>query len=329
MIDFLLVLGSFLISTLLMGRVIAWSKSFGLVDNVNERSSHNEPTPRGGGIIIVIMTLIAGLFHMGYMMQVGDGAVPWFYVALLGGGALVAWVGLLDDRYELSAKVRLLSQCIAVAPAVYFLPHIMTFMPVWADKTIFFLLWIWFINLYNFMDGIDGLAGAEAVFLGAVLSLLSPFFKPLALVLAGSTLGFLRVNISVKRPSKIFMGDVGSTFLGFMFAGIIFYTATWETLLIFLSLTLAFSGDATFTLIKRLMQGKKPWHAHKEHFYQRAVHNVGMSHTDVVIKFTFVNIVLMLVVLGGLAAGLGPWTFLLALVVIAYPACRISKLEGK
>ncbi len=329
MIDFALVFGSFLLTALLMGRVIAWSKSFGLIDEVNKRSSHKEPTPRGGGIIIVLMTLLAGTVYAGYLMKSADGAVPWFLIALLGGGALIAFVGLMDDKHGLSAKVRLLSQVVAVAPVVYFLPHIMTFMPVWADKAIFFFLWIWFINLYNFMDGIDGLAGAQAVFLGAAMSLFSPFFKPIALVLAGSAMGFLRVNVSVKRPAKIFMGDVGSTFLGYMFAGLIFYSATWDTLLAFLALTLVFSGDATFTLIKRLMQGKKPWHAHKEHFYQRAVHNVGMSHTDVVVKATFVNTALLVAVMVGLVSGFGPWVFVVGLVIVAYPAHRISKLEGK
>ncbi|MEC9292607.1 MAG: glycosyltransferase family 4 protein [Pseudomonadota bacterium] len=329
MIDFALVFGSFLLTALLMGRVIAWSKSFGLIDEVNKRSSHKEPTPRGGGIIIVLMTLLAGIVYTGYLMKSADGAVPWFLIALLGGGALVAFVGLMDDKHGLSAKVRLLSQVVAVAPVVYFLPHIMTFMPVWADKAIFFFLWIWFINLYNFMDGIDGLAGAQAVFLGAAMSLFSPFFKPIALVIAGSSMGFLRVNVSVKRPAKIFMGDVGSTFLGYMFAGLIFYSATWDTLLAFLALTLVFSGDATFTLIKRLMQGKKPWHAHKEHFYQRAVHNVGMSHTDVVVKATFVNTALLVAVMVGLVSGFGPWVFVVGLAIVAYPAHRISKLEGK
>ncbi len=329
MIDFALGFGSFLLTALLMGRVIAWSKSFGLIDEVNKRSSHKEPTPRGGGIIIVLMTLLAGTVYAGYLMKSADGAVPWFLIALLGGGALIAFVGLMDDKHGLSAKVRLLSQVVAVAPVVYFLPHIMTFMPVWADKAIFFFLWIWFINLYNFMDGIDGLAGAQAVFLGAAMSLFSPFFKPIALVLAGSAMGFLRVNVSVKRPAKIFMGDVGSTFLGYMFAGLIFYSATWDTLLAFLALTLVFSGDATFTLIKRLMQGKKPWHAHKEHFYQRAVHNVGMSHTDVVVKATFVNTALLVAVMVGLVSGFGPWVFVVGLVIVAYPAHRISKLEGK
>ncbi len=329
MIDFALVFGSFMITTLLMGRVIRWSQSFGLVDEVTKRSSHSQPTPRGGGIAIVLMTLVAGIVYAGSLMKAADGTVPWFLIIFLAGGAFIAFVGLMDDKYELSAKVRLLSQVVAVAPVVYFLPHILTFMPLWADKVIFFLLWVWFINFYNFMDGIDGLAGAQAVFLGAALSLFSPFFKPLALVLAGSSMGFLRVNVSVKNPAKIFMGDVGSTFLGYMFAGIIFYSSTWDTLLVFLSLTLVFSGDATFTLIKRLFKGKKPWEAHKEHFYQRAVHKLGMSHTDVVVKATFTNTALLVVAMVGLMSGLGPWTCIISLAVVAYPAYRISKLEGK
>lgn len=329
MTDFLLVFGSFLLSTFLMGRVIAWCSRKGLIAKVTGRSAHRQDTPIGAGIIIAVATLVTGLVQLAIWHH-GGGEMLWFYAALLGGAGLMAVTGYFDDKNSLSPWTKIALQTFAVVPALYLMPQVFDSLPLVVDKAIFFVLWMWFINLYNFMDGIDGLAGAEAVFLGAALSLLVPVFKPLALVIAGSSLGFLRVNVSVKRPAKAFMGDTGSLFLGYIIAGMIFYAASlhWVMLFTLLTLTLVFTGDATFTLVKRMCKGKAPWTAHSEHFYQRAVHKVGMSHTDVVVKATTVNLILLVLVLFSLVAGIGPWVFLLGLFVVAYPAYKIKSLEG-
>ncbi|MHA1568589.1 MAG: MraY family glycosyltransferase, partial [Alphaproteobacteria bacterium] len=169
------------------------------------------------------------------------------------------------------------------------------------------LVWLWFINLFNFMDGIDGMAGGEAVSLGLGLFLLSTFaaldpsIGDPALLAIAAGLGFLVWNW---HPARIFLGDVGSVPLGFLFGWLLLGAAArgyWAPALI---LPLYYLADATLTLLRRLARGELVWRAHREHFYQCAVQR-GLSHAEVVLAVLAANAGLVAL---ALAAALG-WTW--------------------
>jgi Fuc2NAc and GlcNAc transferase len=256
-----------------------------LIDVPNERSSHSVPTPKGGGIAIAVVVL-TGLVLLAVLGPVG--AAP--ALALGGGGALVAAVGWLDDHYGLSAGVRLAVHVAAAAWAVAWLrgmPDLTlgeTTMHLGLAGTLLAVTGVvWATNLYNFMDGIDGLAATEAVVVGAAgWLLLASRATPLALVallVAAAAAGFLVWNWP---PARLFMGDVGSGFLGFMFGGLAVATENARALpaLLWLVLLGPFFIDATITLLRRMARGDR-WHAaHRTHAYQRAVQS-GWSHRRV------------------------------------------------
>ena len=183
-------------------------------------------------------------------------------------GLVMAIVGWLDDFKDLSVKIRFGIQFIVVLISCLFLPRIWPIIPVFIEKTILVLAWMWFINLFNFMDGTDGYAVQEAFFVCLGLFILSASVGNTTLMLAFSVLGFLRVNYS---KAKIFMGDVGSIFLGYILGGFLILSITEHSISIVqaIILTSLFSVDATYTLLKRGLQGKKVWKAHREHWYQR------------------------------------------------------------
>jgi Fuc2NAc and GlcNAc transferase len=257
-----------------------------ILDVPNERSSHRVPTPRGGGLAIVAAVLggIAAAAVLGW--------VPVrFAAAALGGGGAVAWVGWLDDRRRMSPWTRLVVQVGAAVWALAWIgvPDALTFgratLRLGLAGPVLGLLWVvWLTNLFNFMDGIDGIAAAEAVAVGTIGGALlltggRSGLAVVALILAGSALGFLYWNWS---PATIFMGDVGSGFLGFLFAILAVQSErvvavplwAWGMLLG------AFVFDATLTLVRRIIGGEV-WHAaHRSHAYQRAV-AAGRSHAVV------------------------------------------------
>jgi glycosyltransferase WbpL len=276
-----------------------------LIDVPNERSSHSMPTPKGGGIAIAVVVL-TGLALLAVLGQVG--ARP--AIALGGGGALVAAVGWLDDHHGLSAGVRLTVHVAAAAWAVAWL-HGMPDLALGqagvhlglGGALLAVLAVVWATNLYNFMDGIDGLAAAEAVVVGVVgWLLLAARATPLALVallMAAAAAGFLVWNWP---PARLFMGDVGSGFLGFMFGGLAVATENARALpaLLWLVLLGPFFVDATITLLRRMARGER-WHAaHRTHGYQRAV-QAGWSHrrvTSVVVALSGVLGVAVAVTIG-------------------------------
>ena len=259
---------------------------------VNERSSHSQPTPHGGGVAIAV-TWFIGLFYL----YVSDRIESELFYALLV-GILLSVVSYLDDLFELSAKIRLVVHAIVAFLGLYVLGgfrEIDLFFftvtnPIISNLFAFFMF-IWFINLYNFLDGIDGYAGSEALFLS--LSGFVLFGGAYFLVLAAAVLGFLVWNW---HRAKIFMGDVGSTLLGYNIAVFTIYYANEDAqnFWVWIILFGVFWFDATVTLLRRKRNAEKLSQAHKKHAYQRLV-QYGWSHSKVVLASVFVNIVLFMI----------------------------------
>ena len=260
-----------------------------LVASVNERSSHTTPTPHGGGIALCL-TWFIGLV---YLYFIGEIEPSLFYALLF--GAIISIVSFFDDIYELSPKLRLIIQATVAIGGLYFLGGFETFTfgifdiqnPILTNVFAFFMI-IWFINLYNFLDGINGYAGSEAVFLSLAGFVL--FGGNHFLVLGVAVLGFLYWNWN---KAKIFMGDVGSTLLGYNIAIFTIYYANEEAtnFWIWIILFALFWFDATLTLIRRKLNKEKLSQAHKKHAYQRLTQS-GWSHFKVTNYSIGINLIL-------------------------------------
>nr|WP_321268040.1 glycosyltransferase family 4 protein [uncultured Sulfurimonas sp.] len=260
-----------------------------LIATVNERSSHTVPTPHGGGIALAI-TWFVGL---GYLYFTEDVDPNLFYALLV--GVIISVVSFFDDLYELSAKLRLIVQGSVAILGLYFLGGFesLTFGMFDISNPIFtnifaFLLIVWFINLTNFIDGINGYVGSEFVFLSVAGFLL--FADNVFAVLGVSVLGFLFWNWN---KAKIFMGDVGSTLLGYNIAIFTLYYANNEATNFWVWIILfgLFWFDATITLIRRKLGGEQLSQAHKKHAYQR-LNQSGWSHYKVTNFSIWLNILL-------------------------------------
>ena len=264
-----------------------------LVASVNERSSHTTPTPHGGGIALCL-TWFIGLV---YLYFIGEIEPSLFYALLF--GAIISIVSFFDDIYELSPKLRLIIQATVAIGGLYFLGGFETFTfgifdisnPILTNVFAFFMI-IWFINLYNFLDGINGYAGSEAVFLALAGFVL--FGGNHFLVLGVAVLGFLYWNWN---KAKIFMGDVGSTLLGYNIAIFTIYYANQEATNFWIWIILfgLFWFDATLTLVRRKRNKEKLSQAHKKHAYQRLTQS-GWSHFKVTNYSIGINLILFAIV---------------------------------
>lgn len=285
---------AFLISAMITGFTRKYSIHKKIMDVPNERSSHFIPTPRGGGVAVVFVFLLATI-----CLKLCGNIDYNLTLALVGGGSLVSLMGYLDDVYSLKARYRIVIHFLAALWALYWLKGL----PVLDFGTWRFILngqgsfiallgIVWCINLYNFMDGIDGLAGMQGFFISVASSLTLYYLGAHQL---GFLLAFLAAALSGFTvwnwpPAKIFLGDVGSGFLGFVFAVLAIYTANQHLLplnfwLIILSI---FICDATFTLVYRAFTGQKWYSAHKEHAYQRLI-SLGLSHKQITVGIFALN----------------------------------------
>jgi UDP-N-acetylmuramyl pentapeptide phosphotransferase/UDP-N-acetylglucosamine-1-phosphate transferase len=264
-----------------------------LIAHVNERSSHTAPTPHGGGIAIAV-TWFVGLVYLFVSEQI---ASDLFYA--LSVGALISIVSFFDDIYELTPKLRLLVQSVAALAGLYFLGGLDTITfgvfdvsNISITSVFSFLLILWFVNLTNFIDGINGYVGSEFVFLGLVGLVL--FGAPVFVILIVSVLGFLFWNYN---NAKIFMGDVGSTLLGYNIAIFTIYYANQEAenLWIWITLFGIFWFDATYTLIRRKLNHERLSQAHKKHAYQRLT-QAGWSHMKVTNYAIALNLIIFALV---------------------------------
>lgn len=305
-----------------------------LLDHPNARSSHVVATPRGGGIAIVAgfavgMTLWASLAGPG----------PWrlLWAAVVPPALLVAAIGFWDDHRPLPARWRLLVHFAAAALAVLVLGGLRP-LPLpgievdagLAGSAMAVVGLVWILNLYNFMDGIDGIAATEGVFVATSAALLagpgSGAFVPLLLVSAASA-GFLAFNWP---PARIFMGDVGSGFLGFVLGALLFAQHASGHLPFGAGLILlgAFLADATVTLLVRLLRGERLHEAHRSHAYQRAARRFG-GHRTVTAAVLAINL-LWLLPLSMLATRWPDWSLpLAALAITPLAALALSLGAGR
>ena len=298
---FILSLVLFLVSAFITRQLVVNSHRFSKMDIPNERSSHLTPTPRGGGIAFVATSLV------GFLLLLLNSELDHAdLLALCCAGAIVAIAGHLDDRQKISgATIRLgfhALGAIILIVGIGFPSQISLF-----DRTVDtgvigsilgVLYLVWLLNLFNFMDGTDGIAASEAIFVcvaGAIFNfqLLSDInFSAAAIILASCTFGFLLYNWS---PAKIFMGDVGSGYLGIAIGGLSLMAAKQqhELLWVWIILLAVFVSDATITLIRRLLRKQKPHVAHRSHAYQHLAIRFN-SHAKVSLLLLAVNIVWLL-----------------------------------
>ncbi|KTT62956.1 glycosyl transferase [Pseudomonas oryzihabitans] len=294
-----------------------YALSGGLLDEPNARSSHQVPTPRGGGLAFVLVFLLGCLVlqKLG-LLETSSCAV------LVGAGLLVATLGFVDDHRHVGAGWRLLGHFVAALVALLglggygVLPTVlagMTGLPAWLVLLLGAFYLVWLLNLYNFMDGIDGIAAVEALTVCLGMALIYemtgyPGLLGAPLLLAAAVGGFLLWNFP---PARIFMGDVGSGFLG-LILGVLSLQAAMAQLALFwawLILLAVFVVDATWTLLRRLSRGKKPYEAHRTHAYQWASRRHG-THRSVTLAVLVINLcwllpIALLVGVGHLGAILG------------------------
>ncbi|VVP12890.1 MraY family glycosyltransferase [Pseudomonas fluorescens] len=276
-----------------------YAVSRSLMDVPNVRSSHSVPTPRGGGVAIVLAFTLA----LGLLLSSGLILFP-FFCAIIGAGTLVAVIGFMDDHGHIAARWRLLGHFVASTwmlfwlgglPSIQFGGYMVDL--GWLGNVLAVLYLVWLLNLYNFMDGIDGIASVEAicVCLGAcVLYWIgdTPQLVRAPLLLAVAVAGFLFWNFP---PARIFMGDASSGFLGIVLGGLSLQAASVSGSLLWgwLILLGVFIVDATFTLFRRLLRGDKIYEAHRSHAYQFASRRF-CSHLAVTTAVGVINVLWLL-----------------------------------
>lgn len=288
-----------------------WTLRREILDVPNERSSHSVPTPRGGGLVIALVCLVFYAIYAGFVARN-------FSFGYFAGAILIAVVSWFDDLKSVSSALRFLVHAVGASAAIFslgywqkiYLPFIGEIDAGFLGLIITFFWIVWLTNAYNFMDGIDGIAATQALTAGIGWLFVGMLFRLeitgfLGGVLAFASLGFLLHNW---QPAKIFMGDVGSAFLGYTFA-VLPLTASSEikenqSLLTVVAVWLVwlFVFDTLYTFFRRLLRGEKFWQAHRSHLYQRLV-IAGYSHRAVTILYGILSILILAAVLYGFRPG--------------------------
>lgn len=318
----------FAATAVLTGLLLPVLRRHAVLDRPNDRSSHTHPTPRGGGLAILAVLLPA------WAALALAAGVPDGFVLLLAATLALAAISWIDDLRGLSPAARIGPQIAAVAAVLALWPDdalvFQGLLPLWLDRFLAGLAWLWFLNLFNFMDGIDAIAGTEAASIGCGLVAVALLgggpdgALPFALTLAAAAAGFLVWN---RPPARIFLGDVGSIPLGYLLGWLLLGAAAsgqWAAALI---LPAYYLVDATLTLLRRLAAGRDVFAAHAEHFYQVAVRK-RLSHGQVVRAILVANLALIGLAIGaargepvaGLIGAAG--TVALLLRYLARPATR-------
>jgi Fuc2NAc and GlcNAc transferase len=291
--------GALVASAVLTGLVRRFALAHGVLDVPNERSSHRTATPRAGGVSMVL-TVTAALIALEFVGTLQKG----LFLAFLG-SIVVAAVGIVDDRVTVAPSVKL---AIHIAAAVWAVAWLGGLPPIrvgsqivhlgWAGHLLAVLAIVWTLNLFNFMDGIDGIAASEAMFIGLSAALLGLIgggatdVSTLGVVLAAACAGFLSWNWP---PAKIFMGDVGSGYLGYAIAVLALAAARENPVALWVWLILGgiFFVDSTVTLLRRVVRGDRVHQAHRSHAYQWLARRWG-SHRRVTVAVMMLNLIWLL-----------------------------------
>lgn len=299
-----LAIAAFALTVLATRRVLAYLRQRQIMDLPNERSSHTLPTPRGGGLATTPVMVLALL------------ALPDFRLLAIGAVLLLA-ISWVDDRKGLPPLPRFAAQILAVAVFLMLLPgESLVFqgaLPAWADHLLAGLGWLWFVNLYNFMDGIDGITGIETISLGVGIAVIggTALVAP-ALAIAAVAAAFLLFNW---HPAKLFLGDSGSVPFGYVLGGLLVLLAAGGHLAAALILPAYYLADATITILRRALAGEKIWQPHRRHFYQRAVQG-GKRHDQVALVIAAGNVMLVACAMAA-ARGQTLWAGAAAVGVVA------------
>lgn len=278
-----------LMSLLFTGLAARYAHHRGMLDQPGGRHSHVIATPRGGGAGLVTALVVASI--VGYSQVIN----PIWYYAILPGFVLIVLIGWWDDLVSLSAPLRLSVQA-AVSLYLLMCLHYHGWAPGWLTWVCAGIFIVAMTNLYNFMDGSNGMAGTQGVFAGLVLAGLfndagDRQMALLCLLMAASCGGFLPWNLG---QARVFMGDVGSAALGFFFAAILVYglsaenfglAAAWLVMLVFIC-------DGGLTLLSRVIRGEQWYTAHRQHLYQRLITR-GWPHGRVVLLYQAINLVIV------------------------------------
>jgi UDP-N-acetylmuramyl pentapeptide phosphotransferase/UDP-N-acetylglucosamine-1-phosphate transferase len=259
----------------------------------NARSSHAVPTPQGGGIAVIAATIAVS----GVALFFATSASALEFTLLFAGVLLIAAVGVLADKHPVDIAPRLVLQTFAVATVLFALPPGLRLLPVlpwWCERMALIIGGLWFVNLVNFMDGLDWMTVAEVVPITAALAAIG--FRGvllwqdivLSLALCGAMIGFAFFN----RPvAKLFLGDVGSLPIGLLLGWLLLQLAGGGARTAAILLPLYYLADSTITLIRRAALGEPIWQAHRTHFYQRATER-GFKVTSVVLRVFITNVIL-------------------------------------
>lgn len=290
---------AFVASTLATRALIDWLNARQLVAVENDRTMHSGQVPQGGGLAVIAVSLTTALLLW-----------PWspgttvLVPTAIGLAALSAANDARDISFPWRLAAHLLAACVAVALIPSEVPILGGWLPLALDRIIAVLALTWFINLYNFMDGIDGIAGVETMTItGGALCVLwyagaSSPLEGLALAIFGASAGFLVWNW---HKARIFLGDVGSIPLGFLLGAMLIHLATAHSLAAAVILPLYYLTDATLTLVRRMARSEKIWQPHRSHTYQRAARALG-SHSAVVWRIIACNLVLIAAAVAALEA---------------------------
>jgi len=271
--------------------VTALAEKSGMIAEPGQRQSHVVSTPTGGGLGLIFSIIVTSLFVLFVS------AIPGFWWQnVLPGILLLTFVGWRDDKHTVPWRVRLLVQLAVSLWLLSFGPLQLSSSDV-GLFSIAVLAVVWMMNLYNFMDGSNGMAGFQGVFAGVVLAVLfhisgQPAMALIALAVAAACAGFLPLNFPLAR---VFMGDVASVPLGFIFASLVVYGIQTGSLSLQVSILImsVFTIDATMTLLARVIRREQWYTAHAQHVYQRLIAQ-GWSHHRVLMVYQAINVILVL-----------------------------------
>jgi len=302
----------------------------------NARSSHHTPVAQGGGIAVVLATLALTWAAIILWPDPSPGQTESFLIVTAAAIALTI-LGALDDMHSLPATVRLIAQCVAVGAVVIALPNDMRVLPQlpwWMDRACLLIAGVWFINVTNFMDGIDWMTVAEvvpvtgAMILLGILGTVDFTEAMIAATLCGAMLGFGPFN---KPVARLFLGDAGSLPIGLLVGWLLMGLAVEGHRAAAIVLPLYYLADATITLLRRLMRREPFWQSHRTHFYQRATDN-GFTVREIVARVFLANVALAaLALISALASHVvvSLLTLCAAAVVVAALLTSFSRVKRK